>query len=89
MNAVDSVTLQKTLGKLHEQLQGAPQVDDESRRLLQQIMDDVKRLDRTRPATGGTQQYRLELLAVRFEGDHPTLAAALREFIELLGQVGL
>lgn len=83
------MTLQKTLGKLHEQLQGAPQLDDESRRLLQQIMDDVKRLDRTQPAAGGTQQHRLELLAVRFEGDHPTLAGALREFIELLGQAGL
>jgi hypothetical protein len=89
MTAVDSVTLHKTLGKLHEQLQGAPQVDDESRRLLQQIMDDARRLGGTQPAAGGAQQHRLELLAVRFEGDHPTLAAALREFIELLGQAGL
>ena len=31
----------------------------------------------------------LESLAVGFEADHPTLAASVRQFIDLLGQAGL
>jgi Domain of unknown function (DUF4404) len=86
---VNSETLQKTLTRLHEELQGSPRVDDESRRLLQQIMQDVRHLPGPETASTDGQQHRLEALAVRFEVDHPTLAATLREFIDLLAQAGI
>lgn len=34
-------------------------------------------------------QSRLEALAVEFEADHPSLAANLRQFVDLLGRAGL
>jgi hypothetical protein len=88
--AMNSKELQQALARLHEELQRAPAVDEESRRLLQQIMRDVERLQtpaRSDPA--GARQHRLEALAVTFEAEHPTLAATLREFVNLLSQAGV
>ncbi len=40
------------------------------------------------PATEANTS-RLEALAVRFEADHPALAATLRRLVDLLGEVGI
>ena len=42
-------------------------------------------------ATGTTEANtsRLEALAVRFEADHPSLAATLRRLVDLLSEVGI
>jgi len=42
-------------------------------------------------ATGATEANtsRLEALAVRFEADHPSLAATLRRLVDLLSEVGI
>jgi Domain of unknown function (DUF4404) len=42
-------------------------------------------------ATGSTEANtsRLEALAVRFEADHPSLAATLRRLVDLLSEVGI
>jgi Domain of unknown function (DUF4404) len=40
-------------------------------------------------APGGSSSHPLEALAVGFETDHPSLAASVRQFIDLLGQAGL
>jgi len=42
-------------------------------------------------ATGSTEvnTSRLEALAVRFEADHPSLAATLRRLVDLLSEVGI
>lgn len=42
-------------------------------------------------ATGVTEANtsRLEALAVRFEADHPSLAATLRRLVDLLSEVGI
>ena len=42
-------------------------------------------------ATGATEvnTSRLEALAVRFEADHPSLAATLRRLVDLLSEVGI
>ena len=36
-----------------------------------------------------TSTSRLEVLAVRFEADHPALAASLRRLVDLLAEVGI
>jgi Domain of unknown function (DUF4404) len=43
------------------------------------------------PAAGATEANtsRLEALAVRFEADHPSLAATLRRLVDLLSEVGI
>lgn len=80
--------LRRALEQLHEELSRAPQLDEATRRLLREVVGDANRLDL--PAgTESSHAHRLEAAAVGFEADHPTLAAALRQFIDLLGKAGV
>jgi len=95
---MDTEDLNSHLARLHAELAAAPRVDAESERLLNEIGADVARL-RARaaaPATGiagdspdATLPDRLEALAVRFEVDHPTLAASSRRLVDILGKIGI
>jgi hypothetical protein len=84
----DSEHLQHALSQLHTLLTRTPRVDEASKRLLREVLGDVERL----LGNGGTVApagSRLESLAVDFEAEHPSLAASLREFVDLLGRAGL
>ena len=84
----DSEHLQHALSQLHTLLARTPRVDEASKRLLREVLGDVERL----LGSGGTVAAagsRLESLAVDFEAEHPSLAASLREFVDLLGRAGL
>jgi hypothetical protein len=87
-------TLRQSLARLHEQLSVAPPLDGDARALLAEIQRDIERLSRGGPAAAGDapqpgRRGRLETLAVKFEGGHPRVAAALREVVELLAQAGI
>ncbi len=91
MAGMSNESLHEALSRLHAELQAAPQLDDESRRLLTAIAADVGRA-----AAGATDENadvghapRLEALAVRFEAGHPDLAARLRGIADALGRIGL
>jgi len=60
-------------------------LDGESRRLLGVVVADIERLGLAAPTTPGG----LEILAVRFEADHPAVAATLRQVGDLLGKAGI
>ncbi|GAC1302213.1 MAG: hypothetical protein NVSMB10_02910 [Steroidobacteraceae bacterium] len=90
--------LRQQLTILHAELGAATQLDARSRALLVQIMSDITRLldeAPVAPAAPATPPevpslpHRLEQIAVRFEADHPTLAASSRRLVDLLGKVGL
>jgi uncharacterized protein DUF4404 len=93
-------SLEQALVRLHAELQGSPQLDAESRRLLDTITADIRRA-RGDAGTGGAGDHaggvsgdaahasRLEELAVRWETEHPELAARLRGIADALGRVGL
>jgi hypothetical protein len=86
----DRDSLQALLGKVRERLSDSSSVDASSRELLRQVMGDIERtLDSG--AGGATQPNtsRIEALAVRFEADHPSLAASLRQLAGLLNEVGI
>jgi hypothetical protein len=100
----DRESLQNLLAKVHERLNEAGSVDTGSRELLRQVMGDIERALRqgggaisaasdTRSAAvaGNTETPtpRLEALAVRFEADHPALAAHLQRLVDLLGKAGI
>jgi len=88
-DAMNTGDLHETLARLRAELGRVSSLDENSRRLLQEIMLDAERL-RTQPAaTPHSRLRRLEALAVQFEANHPTLGAALRELVELLGQAGV
>ncbi len=98
---MDSNTLREQLAKLHAELADAQQVEPHIRELLGKVMVDISRLIE-QPATahgastgsprlpaGAMVADQLEGVAVRFEADHPSLAASIRRFVDLLGKVGL
>ena len=86
--------LRAALEKLRSELAASERVDVESRELLGRIMGDINRLTDARPPVAPSPHPegiadRLELAAVRFEADHPALAAATRRLVDLLGKAGL
>ena len=84
----DRESLQTLLGKVHQRLNEVGSVDTGSREMLTQVMRDIEKAlgqgGRTEANTS-----RLESLAVRFEADHPDLAASLRRLVNLLSEVGI
>ncbi len=85
--------LQQSLRQLHAELARTPRVDDASRLLLREVLNDIERLLRhgtaAMPSAPTAALSRLEALAVDFEAEHPALAASLRQFVDLLGRAGL
>jgi hypothetical protein len=95
--------LRDHLAKLRAELTDARQADPKSRQSLDDAMQDVHRLiDKTAAAPGAAASSsgtvaspdsslpdRLELIAVQFEADHPTLAASARRLVDLLAEVGI
>jgi hypothetical protein len=87
---MNAETLRKTLAELHKELSRARTLDERSRRLLQEIMSDVERLGPSPTfAPPALRGHRLEELAIGFEVEHPTLAAGVRELMDLLAKAGL
>ena len=84
-----SEELHKTLARLRAELRGTSTLDDESRRLLQEVTRDAERLGTQSGKAPHGWSERLDELAVRFEADHPRLGASLRELIEILGKAGV
>ena len=88
--AMNPETLKKTLAALHEELSQARALDERSRQLLHEIMRDIETLGPSpSSAPPAVRRHRLEELAIEFEIGHPTLAAALRELMDLLTKGGL
>jgi hypothetical protein len=86
--ATDRESLQTLLGKVHERLSEAGSVDTGTRELLTQVMGDIERA-LGRQGTVQANTPRLEALAVKFEADHPDLAASVRRLVDLLGNAGI
>ena len=86
----DRESLQTLLGKVSERLKEAGSVDAGSRELLKQVMGDIDRaLGSGTDTVHEANTSRLEALAVRFEADHPALAASVRRLVDLLAEVGI
>jgi hypothetical protein len=86
MAAMDTPDLHAALARLHAELNSAPQLDAESRRLLLEIAGDIERL--IGRVGDARHSSRLESLAVDFEAGHPALAASLRDIVDLLTRIG-
>ncbi|HEY1725814.1 MAG TPA: DUF4404 family protein [Steroidobacteraceae bacterium] len=86
--ASGSDDLQRSLARVHELLARSPRIEEGSKRALRDLLADIERLLGRESVPPGSQS-RLEALAVGFESEHPSLAAGVREFIDLLGQAGL
>lgn len=85
--------MKATLDELHAELQRATALDAEARRKLEHLAADIRRVleedaGRARESHA-IHAPNLEEAAVRFEQDHPQLAATLRQVADALSRVGL
>jgi hypothetical protein len=90
---MDKDSLRDLVAKLQAELTDALRADPKSRERLSELMQDINRLI-DKPADSpssphGSLPDRLEMIAVQFEADHPTLAASARRLVDLLGEVGI
>lgn len=81
--------LQELLRRLHEELGKAGPVDPETRRMLDLVAGDISARSATTPLEASRHAPALERLAVRFETEHPALAAAARQFVDALAKAGI
>jgi Domain of unknown function (DUF4404) len=91
---MDQTTLRERLTKLHADLTNAQKENPAARQSLGEILPEVQRLLDQLPGAEAIPEDRslpdrLERIAVRFEADHPTLAASARKLIDLLSEVGI
>ncbi|MCU0758423.1 MAG: DUF4404 family protein [Steroidobacteraceae bacterium] len=69
------------LRRLHAELERATHLDAESRELLGVLARDLQRFEAHRASAS---EY-----AVRFEAEHPDVAATLRQIADLFGKAGI
>jgi hypothetical protein len=88
--------LRDRLEDLHAELERAPRVDPESRRLLAEVARDIDALlERSDPESGAggaghaTLTDRLADLVREFEEEHPALAAAVGRVATALANLGI
>ncbi|HWX79673.1 MAG TPA: DUF4404 family protein [Steroidobacteraceae bacterium] len=90
---MDQNTLRERLARLHAELANARGDDPATRQALEEILPDIKRMVERQgadPLPADTSlPDRLERIAVRFEAQHPRLAASARRLIDLLAEVGI
>lgn len=87
---MNSTRLQKLLADLHRELSGATSIDPESRKMLDQVLADIRELTGKAPdeaEEGATAQ--LQEAALRLEAEHPRLAAALGQLGDTLAKLGI
>ena len=63
-------------------------IDDEERQRLREVLDRVRN-DLSSPERDPEGLNELEEAAVRFEADHPTIAAAIRSAVQTLTGYGI
>ncbi|MCC7200641.1 MAG: DUF4404 family protein [Gammaproteobacteria bacterium] len=81
--------LNELLGRVRAALAQDPILDAESSRLLAAVQDDIARVNAAQPPVAAGHVPALERIAVHFESDHPSVAAAARALIDALGKAGI
>jgi hypothetical protein len=86
--------LRNRLLDLHAELERAPRVDPESRRLLEEMAEDIDALlERSDEADEGAEHAslrdRLTELVREFEEEHPSLATAVGRVATALANLGI
>jgi hypothetical protein len=85
--------LRDALEKLHQELEQAENLDDESRQRLQHLMGDIRAaLEREEPSTSEHNQSlgdQLNEAIQSYEISHPGLTAAMKHALDILSGVGI
>jgi len=90
---MDDPELHEALEKLHQELEGADDLDDESRQRLQHLMGDIRTaLERQPPVAEGEDESLFEQLSEsiqEYEISHPGLTSALQHALDILSGAGI
>ena len=88
---MDKDNLKKLLANLHQELEGSDRMDVETRALLQQLHQDIEKLDESNNNAdqGASVIEQAESLEARFAAKHPAAEGFVREIIDLLGRMGI
>lgn len=81
--------LKRQLDLLHAELAASPDLDDETRALLEAVADDIERTLEGRHDEPHTVRERVEDATVRFEAQHPRFARVLTEVTDALAKIGV
>ncbi|HEX6994381.1 MAG TPA: DUF4404 family protein [Gammaproteobacteria bacterium] len=81
--------LKRHLDRLRAELAAAPELDDETRRTLEAVADDIARTLEGRHDEPHTVRERVEGATVRFEAEHPRFARVLSEVTDALAKIGV
>jgi len=82
--------LRQRLAELHAELERDPDVDDESKQLLEALTADIRRvLEREEREDDTPLTEQLAEGVRRFEESHPELAAALNRIANALSNLGI
>ena len=85
--------LRDSLKKLHKELKDAKQLDEESQKILRQLMNDIQSiLDKSEKVVVKEHHNLLESLkesSQKFELTHPELAGAINIVISSLSNLGI
>jgi len=84
--------LQRLIATLQEELGSSQSIDDESRRALQHLIDDIEKIaSGETPASGSqtTAAGQLENATLQFESEYPKLSMILGEIMDTLGKLGI
>lgn len=80
--------LQQLLKELHLELGATETLDPQSRRLVEQVLRDVDRIDQV-PEPAASVEARLREVMLRFESQHPRLATTVGQLADALGKLGI
>ena len=92
---MDRARLRSLLAELHRELGSADRLDEESRRLVEQVLADVDRLEAGPPADPAPDRDEpsaddiLRDLVLKLEAEHPRLAATVGQLADALGRLGI
>ena len=81
--------LQDRLRELHEELKAARSVDDDTRRSLRRVLDDIETLLESTDDGSPDLLDRLNEAAAGFEAEHPQLSTMIARITNALAQMGI
>lgn len=84
--------LRRLIDSLHEELGSSKTLDEQSKVLLQQLIEDIDGIatgDASTSDAGEAAASQVENAALKFETEHPKLSMILGEIMDTLGKLGI
>jgi len=84
--------LRRLIENLHEELGSTESLDDQSKVLLQQLIDDIDNIAAENSTSSDASEAtanQVETAALKFESEHPKLSMILGEIMDSLGKLGI